>query len=134
MGTVAFLLGDGRYGVFEILKHIAPGILCDLVVPLVTRSEHGKTASTVIWSVVGGLMGVGRFATILAVMATVQAPAIAWKFLVPGLVIHTTFGVLSGLVSAPLLRAVMQRDAQRDAERDARRTGNLAPPGTPQST
>src|SRR6185436_19984040 len=24
MGTVAFLQGDGRYGVFEILKHVAP--------------------------------------------------------------------------------------------------------------
>jgi hypothetical protein len=115
MGTVAFLLGDGRYGIFEILKHVAPGLLCDLVVPLVVRqrSESGGRGSTVVWSAVGGLMGLGRFATIFAVTLAVQAPAVAWAFLVPGLVIHTTFGILSGLVSAPLLRAVIDRDAAR---------------------
>ena len=36
----------------------------------------------------------------------VQAPSVAWAFLVPGLIIHTTFGVLSGLVSSPLIRAL----------------------------
>jgi hypothetical protein len=36
----------------------------------------------------------------------VQAPAVAWAFLVPGLIIHTTFGILSGLVSSPLIRAL----------------------------
>lgn len=56
-------------------------------------------------------MGLGRFATIFTVTLTVQAPAVAWAFLIPGLVIHTTFGVLSGLVSAPLIRAVIERGA-----------------------
>lgn len=99
MGTVAFLLGDGRYGIFEITKHIAPGIVCDLLVPFTKRSR-----SRLVWCAVGGLMGVGRFATIFVVTLLVQAPAVAWAFLVPGLVVHTTFGILSGLVSAPLIR------------------------------
>lgn len=99
MGTVAFLLGDGRYGIFEIAKHIAPGIVCDLLVPLTKRSR-----SRLVWCVVGGLMGVGRFATIFVVTLLVQAPSVAWAFLVPGLVVHTSFGILSGLVSAPLIR------------------------------
>jgi len=103
MGSVAFLLGDGRYGIFEILKHVAPGILCDLIVPIVTA--HGRKPGAVVWSIVGGIMGLGRFATIFTVTLTVQAPAVAWAFLVPGLLIHTTFGVLSGLVSSPLIRA-----------------------------
>jgi len=107
MGTVAFLLGDGRYGIFEILKHLAPGILCDLTVPLLVRG--GRTPGAVTWSILGGLMGLGRFATIFTVTLTVQAPAVAWAFLVPGLIIHTTFGVLSGLVSSPLIRAVHAR-------------------------
>lgn len=101
MGSVAFLLGDGRYGVFEVLKHVAPGILCDLFVPLVARRNPGA----LLWSVLGGVMGLGRFATIFSVTLLVQAPAVAWAILVPGLLIHTTFGVLSGLVSAPLIRA-----------------------------
>src|SRR4029079_17662156 len=40
MGTVAFLLGDGRYGIFEILKHVTPGIVCDLLVPLVASPSR----------------------------------------------------------------------------------------------
>src|SRR5262249_27451440 len=72
MGTVAFLLGDGRYGIFEILKHIAPGILCDLMVPLLVRPGH-KTPGAFAWSLVGGLMGLGRFATIFTVTLAVQA-------------------------------------------------------------
>jgi hypothetical protein len=56
-------------------------------------------------------MGMGRFATIFTVMLTVGAPALAWAFLVPGLIVHTTFGVLSGLVSSPLIRAVMRPKA-----------------------
>jgi hypothetical protein len=108
MGSVAFLLGDGRYGIFEILKHVAPGLVCDLLVPLVVRGKPGALA-VFVWSLVGGVMGIARFATIFTVTLTVQAPAVAWAFLVPGLVIHTTFGVLSGFVSAPLIRAVLER-------------------------
>lgn len=111
MGSVAFLLGDGRYGIFEILKHVIPGILCDLLVPLVVRAGHRPSVGALVWSIVGGIMGLGRFATIFAVTLTVQAPAVAWAFLVPGLVIHTTFGILSGLVSSPLIRAVLDRSA-----------------------
>jgi hypothetical protein len=111
MGTVAFLLGDGRYGIFEIAKHVAPGILCDLVVPIIANGARtgSRTYGAVVWSVVGGVMGLGRFATIFTVTLLVQPPTVAWAFLVPGLVIHTTFGILSGLVSAPLIRAVMDR-------------------------
>jgi len=49
----------------------------------------------------------GRFATIFTITLAVQPPAVAWAFLVPGLIIHTTFGVLSGLVSSPLIRAIL---------------------------
>ena len=37
MGTIAFLMGDGRYGVFEILKHVAPGVIVDLFLPVLRR-------------------------------------------------------------------------------------------------
>jgi len=107
MGTVAFLLGDGRYGIFEILKHVAPGILCDLLVPVLLRVHGTRQPGAVAWSLLGGVMGLGRFATIFTVTLAVQPPAVAWAFLVPGLIIHTTFGVLSGLVSSPLIRALL---------------------------
>jgi hypothetical protein len=108
MGTVAFLLGDGRYGIFEILKHVAPGLICDLLVPIAVRK--GRRPGAFVWSLVGGAMGFGRFATIFTVTLTVQAPSVAFAFLIPGLLIHTTFGVLSGLVSAPLIHRVIDRE------------------------
>ena len=113
MGTVAFLMGDGRYGVFEILKHVAPGLVCDAVIPLMVRRTGAGTApheergpGAVVWSLFGGLVALGRFATIFAVTLAVQAPAVAWAFLVPGLTVHVVFGVMSGYVSHPIARAV----------------------------
>jgi hypothetical protein len=76
MGSVAFLLGDGRYGIFEILKHITPGIVCDVFVPLMLRlyggagGEGARQPGALAWSVLGGLMGLGRFATIFTITLT----------------------------------------------------------------
>jgi hypothetical protein len=104
MGTVAFLMGEGRYGVFEIAKHVAPGLLCDLTLPLLLalRPRPGP----VFWSLFGAFLAVGRFATIFLVTLLVQAPAVAFAFLVPGVTVHGTFGILSGYVTYHLMRGV----------------------------
>jgi hypothetical protein len=104
MGSVAFLLGDGKYGVFEILKHVAPGLLCDLCVPLVVA--RGRQPGRVAWTVLGGVVAAGRFATIFAMVLLVQAPGVAYAILLPGLCVHVGFGMLSGLVSFHLWRAL----------------------------
>ena len=112
MGMVAFLMGDGKYGIFEILKHVAPGLICDLVVPRLARFTLGsktRGASPLTWSFAGGLIAAGRFATIFCVTLFVQPPAVAWAFLVPGATVHITFGVLSGYMSHHLVRAVARR-------------------------
>jgi hypothetical protein len=107
MGSVAFLLGDGKYGVLEILKHVTPGLICDLCVPLLVawRREPGRLA----FALLGGLIAVGRFATIFAVVLFAQAPQVAYAILLPGLSVHVSFGILSGLVSFHLWRAVDRR-------------------------
>ena len=104
MGTVAFLLGDGKYGVFEIAKHVAPGLIADLIVPIVTRGE--RMPGGIGWSLIGAVIAVGRFATILVITAVVAAPRVAYAILVPGLVVHVTFGAASGYVSYHLVKAV----------------------------
>ena len=112
MGVVAFLLGDGKYGVFEIAKHVVPGLLCDLFVPSLARrtlASTSRAAGPLAWSIAGGVIAAGRFATIFAVTLFVQAPAVAWAFLVPGATVHVTFGVLSGYVSHHLVRAAARR-------------------------
>lgn len=100
MGTVAFLLGDGRYGVFEIAKHVAPGLLVDLLVPLIPARR------ALAWSALGLIAALGRFATVTLIALAVQPPAIVYAVLIPGLLVHAIFGALSGLVTAPLVRAL----------------------------
>lgn len=103
MGSVAFLMGDGRYGIFEILKHVTPGLVCDLFIPLLTARGHRP--GPIGWSIFGGVVALARFMTIFAVVFAVQAPAIAYAFLLPGVTVHVTFGVLSGYVTWHLVRA-----------------------------
>jgi hypothetical protein len=112
MGLVAFLGGDGRYGPFEILKHTAPGVVCDLVVPVMVRG--GRTPGPVAWSLLGALIGAARYATIFGVMLIVQPPRLALALLVPGLALHTTFGVLSGWVSWQLVRGMNRAKPPED--------------------
>lgn len=113
MGTVAFLLGDGRYGVFEIIKHVAPGVLVDLMLPVV-RSGGGRRGPFA-WALFGLVVALGRFATVTAIAFVVQAPALVYAMLLPGLVVHAVFGVLSGLVTAPLVRALAARSTTKKA-------------------
>jgi hypothetical protein len=125
MGVVAFLMGDGKYGVFEILKHVIPGLLCDALVPIIARRAYPKLHSSsedstpkipgpIAWSVLGGVIAAGRFATIFGITLAVQAPAIAFALLVPGLTIHITFGVVSGYVTYPIVRALRGLRPQPD--------------------
>jgi energy-coupling factor transporter transmembrane protein EcfT len=117
MGTVSFLSGDGKYGVFEILKHVVPGVLCDLTVPLLVAA--GKRPGKVTWMLHGGFVAAGRYASIFAVTLVAQPPAVAFAFLVPGLTVHVTFGVLAGLLVRPVLSALessVQKGSQQSHE------------------
>jgi hypothetical protein len=42
------------------------------------------------------MVAAGRYATILLIIAAVQAPGLAWAILAPGLALHLVFGLLSG--------------------------------------
>ena len=103
MGGVAFLMGDGKYGVFELLKHIAPGLLADLIVPFLIQG--GRLPGRFVWTLVGGVLALGRFATIFLVVLAVQAPSYAYAILLPGLTVHLSFGLIAGFISYYLLRA-----------------------------
>jgi hypothetical protein len=69
----------------------------------------------VAWTALGALLGSGRFATIFFVTLAVQPPKVAFAFLIPGFVIHTTFGALSGLVSGQLVRTMLAREKRKPA-------------------
>ncbi len=103
MGVVSFLTGDGKYGVFEILKHVMPGILCDLLVPLLTAG--GRRPSRWVWVVTSAFLAAGRFGAIFVVTLLAQPPALAFAFLLPGLAVHVSFGIAAGFIVPAFVRA-----------------------------
>ena len=103
MGTAAFAMGDGRFGIFEIAKHVTPGIVCDIFVPIVARNP--LRTSPVVWTLLGGLIGAARFTTILVMTFVAMAPIVAYAILIPGFTVHTFFGLVSGFVTFHLVRA-----------------------------
>jgi hypothetical protein len=111
MGVVAFLMGDGRYGIFEIAKHVAPGVLVDLLLPLMRGRDPAaqKKRGVLAWSVFGLVVALGRFATVTLIAFAVQPPSLVYALLLPGFIVHAVFGALSGMVTAPLVRAIADR-------------------------
>ena len=120
MGFASFLMGDGRYGIFEILKHLAPGLVCDLALPLYKHARPG----VLFWSAFGALTATCRFATEFAVIALAQPPAVAYAILVPGLASNLFFGTVSGY----LTRHVPERGRRgRPSARRGRATSRFRP-------
>lgn len=114
MGFASFLMGDGKYGIFEVLKHLAPGIVCDLALPLFRGARRG----VVFWTIFGAIAGAARFAAEFVVIALAQPPAVAYALLAPGLSSNLFFGFLSGYVTRHVLIALAEIDRTRNATGD----------------
>lgn len=105
MGTVAFLMGEGRFGIFEVAKYITPGILVDLVL----RAGGGRPARPLGYCLLGLGVAIARFSTIVAVALFMSAPAALYALLVPIGIAHAVFGFLSGFVTYGLIKALPGR-------------------------
>lgn len=115
MGTVAFLLGEGRFGIFEVAKYVTPGILVDLVL----RAGGGRPARPLGYCLLGLGVAVARFSTIVAVALFMSAPAAFYALLVPIGIAHAVFGFLSGFVTYGLMRVLpgLATDLPSDRQR-----------------
>ena len=103
MGFIAFLNGDSRYGIFEVLKHVVPGLVVDLVWPLVRMFRLRFS----ILLAVGLLAAVARTATQFAMVFCLGADNVT-LFLLPAerLIPNLIAGFLSAFVSYPILKAL----------------------------
>jgi hypothetical protein len=104
VGVVAFLQGDGRFGVLEVLKHLAPGLVIDLTTPVVRR----VSPSALVYCLVGFLAAVAWTSTDLAVVLLLGARAEVYLFPAAKLIPNLIAGTLSGFVTVFLLRALPQ--------------------------
>ena len=104
MGTTSFLFGMGKFGPFDIIRHVTPGIVVDLLLPVVHRlSPRGPKAWA--YGVLGILAALARLSTQVLVALLVQAPAAFYALLLPAFVSAIFFGALSGYVSFHLIVA-----------------------------
>ncbi len=113
MGFIAFLNGDSRYGVFEVLKHVVPGLVIDLVWPLVRMFRLRFT----VLLFVGLLAAVARTATQFAMVFCLGADNVT-LFLLPAerLIPNLIAGFLSVFVSYPILKSLGQQAVDERAE------------------
>jgi hypothetical protein len=122
MGVIGFLQGDGRFGVLDILRHVAPGLVIDLAEPLVRRLPAWALG----YCFLGMAAAAGRITTELALVLLLGARAEVYLFPTAVLVPNLAAGFLSGFVTIVVLRAFASsedkvntdRDAQAEAKRD----------------
>ncbi|MBI3620661.1 MAG: hypothetical protein HY208_00535 [Nitrospirae bacterium] len=104
VGIISFLFGDGRFGIFEILKHITPGLVVDLFAPL-TR-QWMKKPSTVTFIILGALCAFTRSTTMLAVVFFIEGNALLYAMVGFQAVSQVFFGALSGFVTFYLVKSL----------------------------
>jgi len=114
MGVIGFLQGDGRFGVLEIFKHIAPGLVIDLGEPLARRLPPWALG----YCVLGFAAAIARTATELLLVLLLGARAEIYLFPAAKLVPNLLAGTLSGFVTVFVLRAFTSRssDAKRQSD------------------
>jgi hypothetical protein len=115
MGVIGFLQGDGRYGVLEILKHLTPGLVIDLSMPVVRRLPQ----SALVYCLLGLVAAVARTSTEWVVVLLLGARAEAYLFPAAQLVPNLIAGTLSGFVTAFVLRAFPRQDLLPEPEGSA---------------
>ncbi len=113
MGVIGFLQGDGRFGVLEILKHVAPGLVIDLAGPVV----HRLPTLALGYCLLGLAAAGGRITTELALVLLLGARAEVYLFPAAILVPNLLAGFLSGFVTIFVLRAFEHSDTKLNKDR-----------------
>ena len=117
------MFGDGRYGAFEILKHLAPGVLVDLLHPVARRLGGSVT----VYIALGVVLSAGRFAADVGVALLLGAPKAFYAYIGGAGFTHLIAGGLSGFISAPLVAGLRAAQRARHYDKD---TGDAPSQGT----
>ena len=111
MGVIAFMMGDGKYGPFEIIKHVAPGVLTDLLWPFVGKLRP----SVLLYSIFGIILAIGRFGAEVSIGLILGMEAEFYALIGGFGVTHLVAGAVSGFISRALLSSAAHiREATRN--------------------
>jgi hypothetical protein len=115
MGVIGFLQGDGRFGILEMLKHLAPGVIIDLAQPWISRLPGWALG----YCLIGLAAAVARTTTEFSLVALLGARAEIYIFPIAKLLPNLVAGFLSGFTTLFVLRAFdrpMPRREESSAE------------------
>ena len=118
IGLVGLLNGDGRYGVFEVFRHVVPGLAIDLLWPLFRRLPRRVW----IYSTLGVIAAVCRVSTELLLGLCLGARWEVYLGLSYRLGTNLLAGALSGAVTFALLPAFREFEPIQRCEVSAGRT------------
>jgi hypothetical protein len=116
MGVIGFLQGDGRFGVLEIFKHVAPGLVIDLASPVVRRLPAWAFG----YCLLGLAAAAGRITTELVLVLLLGARAEVYLFPAVVLIPNLVAGFLSGFVTIFVLRAFARSDPNVKQDQNAK--------------
>lgn len=102
VGIVSFLLGYGKFGAFEILQFALPGLLADLLAPVLVGGSGFILLMRM--AILGALLGLARFAANFMVLMLAGSPELAWLAFTPMLISQMMFGGLSSLVCVYIVK------------------------------
>jgi hypothetical protein len=129
VGIVSVLSGYGQYGVLEVAHFAMPGLIADVLLPLV-RPQSQRWWRITQFALIGAVMGAGRFAANLLMILLAGAPDMAFVFYLPMLVSQVSFGALSAFVSVGLLEILWPRRTVSEEQPTAEQiSGDHKPPG-----
>jgi hypothetical protein len=118
MGVIGFLQGDGRFGILEMLKHLAPGVVIDLAQPWISRLPGWALG----YCLLGLAAAIARTTTEFSLVAMLGARAEIYIFPMAKLVPNLVAGFLSGFTTLFVLRAFdrsMPRREESSSEPDS---------------
>ena len=129
VGVVSVLSGYGQYGVLEIAHFAVPGLMADLLLPLV-RPQSPRWWRIAQFGLIGATMGAGRFAANLLMILLAGAPEMAFVLYLPMFVSQLSFGAISAFVSVGLLELLWRRPPAGEEPRTMEEVpSDHAPPG-----
>jgi len=104
VGIVSFLMGYGKFGIFEVLQFALPGLLADVLLPLLVSGSGFWLLLKL--TILGGLIGLTRFAANFMILMLAGSPELAWVVFAPMLISQVVFGALSSLVCVYVVHKV----------------------------
>lgn len=108
VGIVSVMMGFGKFGLFEISHFAVPGLLADLLFPFIAQNSP-RWVRIIQLSLIGMIMGFGRFSANFLVILLAGAPEGAFILYLPMLFTQILFGGLSVFVSLVILQVAMPK-------------------------